>query len=83
MVLVLSDQWRPLVVLSCLFFKVLGLLAVTAPVALSFGFAGAMAARSHFPPLSWLGKAYIAIVRGVPDIAFLPLFFVIASGSGF
>ena len=56
---------------------VLLLLAVTAPVALAFGFGGAMAARSHFPPLSWVGKAYIAIVRGVPDIAFF-LFFVIA-----
>ncbi|NDV48130.1 ABC transporter permease [Salipiger sp. PrR003] len=56
---------------------VLLLLAVAAPVALAFGFGGAMAARSHFPPLSWLGKAYIAIVRGVPDIAFF-LFFVIA-----
>ncbi|WP_226624459.1 ABC transporter permease [Alloyangia pacifica] len=56
---------------------VLLLLAITAPVALAFGFGGAMAARSHFAPLSWLGKAYIAIVRGVPDIAFF-LFFVIA-----
>ncbi len=56
---------------------VLLLLAITAPVALAFGFGGAMAARSHFPPLSWVGKAYIAIVRGVPDIAFF-LFFVIA-----
>ncbi|MEX0316918.1 MAG: ABC transporter permease [Ruegeria sp.] len=59
------------------FVKVLLLLAITAPVALGFGFIGAMAARSHFPPLSWLGKGYIAIVRGVPDIAFF-LFFVIA-----
>ncbi len=59
------------------FFKVLGLLAVTAPTALAFGFAGAMAARARFAPVSWLGKAYIAIVRGVPDIAFF-LFFVIA-----
>ncbi|MFC4667670.1 ABC transporter permease [Seohaeicola nanhaiensis] len=59
------------------FLKVLGLLAVTAPVALAFGFAGAMAARARFAPLSWLGKAYIAVVRGVPDIAFF-LFFVIA-----
>ncbi|NDV98673.1 ABC transporter permease [Salipiger sp. PrR002] len=56
---------------------VLLLLAITAPVALAFGFGGAMAARSPFPPLSWLGKGYIAIVRGVPDIAFF-LFFVIA-----
>ena len=59
------------------FIKVLGLLAVTAPTALAFGFAGAMAARARFAPVSWLGNAYIAIVRGVPDIAFF-LFFVIA-----
>ena len=59
------------------FFKVLLLLAVTAPVALAFGFLGAMAARSRIAPLSWFGRGYIAIVRGVPDIAFF-LFFVIA-----
>ncbi|MEM9579232.1 MAG: ABC transporter permease subunit [Pseudomonadota bacterium] len=56
---------------------VLTLLAITAPTALAFGFAGASAARAHFAPLRWLGKGYIAIVRGVPDIAFF-LFFVIA-----
>ncbi len=53
------------------------LLAVTAPAALAFGFGGAMAARSRILPLSWLGRGYIAVVRGVPDIAFF-LFFVIA-----
>ena len=58
-------------------FTVLLLLAITAPTALAFGFLGASSARSHFAPLSWFGKAYIAIVRGVPDIAFF-LFFVIA-----
>ena len=56
---------------------VLLLLAITAPAALVFGFLGAAAARARFLPLSWLGKAYIALVRGVPDIAFF-LFFVIA-----
>ncbi len=56
---------------------VLLLLAITAPLALAFGFCGATAARSQFPPLRWIGNAYIAIVRGVPDIAFF-LFFVIA-----
>ena len=56
---------------------VLLLLAITAPAALAFGFGGAMAARSPFAPLSWIGRSYIAIVRGVPDIAFF-LFFVIA-----
>ena len=58
-------------------FVVLALLAITAPAALAFGFGGAVAARSRIAPVSWLGKAYIAIVRGVPDIAFF-LFFVIA-----
>ncbi len=56
---------------------VLLLLAITAPVALLMGFGGAMAARSRIWPLSWIGKAYILIVRGVPDIAFF-MFFVIA-----
>ena len=49
---------------------VLSLLLITAPTALLFGFAGASAARSGFAPLRWLGQIYVAIVRGVPDIAF-------------
>ena len=61
---------------------VLLLLAITAPVALAFGFGGATAARSSFAPLRWFGKTYISIVRGVPDIAFF-LFFVIALDQGF
>ncbi|MBR9841999.1 MAG: ABC transporter permease subunit [Rhodobacteraceae bacterium] len=61
---------------------VLVLLAITAPVALLFGFAGAASARSRIAPLRWLGKGYTAIVRGVPDIAFF-LFFVIALDQGF
>jgi len=56
---------------------VLALLAITAPAAILFGFGGATAARSRFAPLRWVGKGYISIVRGVPDIAFF-LFFVIA-----
>ncbi|MEL7176359.1 MAG: ABC transporter permease subunit [Pseudomonadota bacterium] len=64
------------------FGTVLLLLAVTAPVALSFGFAGAAAARSGLAPLRWIGKIYIAVVRGVPDIAFF-LFFVIALDQAF
>ena len=59
---------------------VLGLLAVTAPAALALGFLAAVAARSR-TPLGWLGRGYIAIVRGVPDIAFF-LFFVIALDQG-
>ncbi|MEL6915671.1 MAG: ABC transporter permease subunit [Pseudomonadota bacterium] len=64
------------------FLTVLVLLAITAPAALAFGFAGATAARARIAPLRWLGQAYIAVVRGVPDIAFF-LFFVIALDQGF
>ncbi len=64
------------------FFKVLFLLAIIAPVSLAFGFMGAMAARSALLPLRWFGRSYIAIVRGVPDIAFF-LFFVIALDQAF
>ncbi len=64
------------------FGTVLLLLAITAPTALAFGFGGATAARSGFAPLRWLGKIYIAGVRGIPDIAFF-LFFVIALDQGF
>lgn len=64
------------------FGTVLLLLAITAPVALVFGFGGAAAARSRFLPLRWFGKGYTAIVRGVPDIVFF-LFFVIALDQAF
>jgi len=59
------------------FLTVLILLAVTAPLALAFGFIGASVSRSHILPLAWVGKLYTAMVRGVPDIVFF-LFFVIA-----
>ncbi|HCH23484.1 MAG TPA: ABC transporter permease [Oceanospirillaceae bacterium] len=61
---------------------VLALLLITAPTALAFGFAGATAARSRLLLVRWLGKGYVAIVRGVPDIAFF-LFFVVALDQGF
>jgi len=64
------------------FLTVLALLAITAPIALMFGFGGAVAARSQIAPLRWFGKIYISIVRGVPDIVFF-LFFVIALDQGF
>ncbi|MEM8658951.1 MAG: ABC transporter permease subunit, partial [Pseudomonadota bacterium] len=63
------------------FVTVMVLLLITAPVALAFGFGGAVASRSTFAPLRWLGKGYTAMVRGVPDIAFF-LFFVIALDQG-
>lgn len=63
------------------FVTVLSLLAVTAPAAMALGFGGAMAARSQIAPLRWIGKAYTAMVRGVPDIVYF-LFFVIALDQG-
>ena len=63
------------------FLTVLALLAITAPVAMALGFGGAMAARSQIAPLRWLGKAYSAMVRGVPDIVYF-MFFVIALDQG-
>jgi polar amino acid transport system permease protein len=63
------------------FVIVLLLLAITAPVAMALGFGGAMAARSQITPLRWFGKAYTAMVRGVPDIVYF-LFFVIALDQG-
>ncbi|ETX30048.1 ABC transporter permease [Roseivivax isoporae] len=64
------------------FGTVLLLLAVTAPTALAFGFLGAVAARSRLWLVSGIGRVYIALVRGVPDIAFF-LFFVIALDQAF
>ena len=64
------------------FGTVLLLLAITAPIALGFGFMGATAARSSIAPLRWFVKGYTSIVRGVPDIAFF-LFFVIALDQAF
>ncbi len=64
------------------FITVIVLIAITAPIALLFGFGGATAARSTIAPLRWFGKGYTAIVRGIPDIAFF-LFFVIALDQAF
>lgn len=63
------------------FLTVLGLLVITAPAALMFGFGGAMASRSQFLPIRLIGKAYTGMVRGIPDIVFF-LFFVIALDQG-
>jgi polar amino acid transport system permease protein len=51
-------------------------------MALLFGFGGAVAARSAFLPLRWFGKAYAAIVRGIPELVFF-LFFVLALDQAF
>ncbi|MCG6111878.1 MAG: ABC transporter permease subunit [Paracoccus sp.] len=64
------------------FGTVLLLLAITAPIALLFGFGGAMASRSRIAPLRWFGGIYTSMVRGVPDIIFF-LFVPIALDQGF
>lgn len=63
------------------FGVVILLLLLAAPMALLFGFGGALAMRSRFLPLNLLGKGYTALVRGVPDIVFF-LFIPIAIGQG-
>ena len=55
--------------------------AITAPIALLFGYGGAMASRSRIAPLRWFGKVYTSMVRGVPDIVFF-LFVPIALDQG-
>ena len=52
------------------FLVVLLLLALAAPAALLFGFAGALACRSSLAPVRMFGHGYITMVRGIPDIAF-------------
>ena len=63
------------------FLVVIALMLVVAPVALAFGFGGALAARSHITPLRWLGKGYTSMVRGIPDIIFF-LFVPVAMDQG-
>ncbi|CAM3333469.1 ABC transporter permease [Paracoccus nototheniae] len=64
------------------FGTVLMLLAVTAPIALLFGFGGAMASRSRVAALRWFGGLYTSMVRGIPDIIFF-LFVPIALDQAF
>ena len=59
------------------FVTVLALLVITAPAAMALGFGGATMARSPYLVARLIGKTYIAMVRGIPDIIFF-LFFVIA-----
>jgi polar amino acid transport system permease protein len=49
---------------------VLALLALAGPLALALGFVGALAIRSANIVLRAIGKTYVAMVRGVPDIIF-------------
>jgi polar amino acid transport system permease protein len=64
------------------FLTVFILLAITAPVAIIFGLLGAVGSRARSLPVRLLGRGYISIVRGVPDIVFF-LFVPIALDQGF
>ncbi len=63
------------------FLVVLVLMAITAPVSLAFGFAGALATRAQSRPLRLIGRAYTSMVRGIPDIVFF-LFVPVALDQG-
>ena len=63
------------------FFTVIGLLLVAVPPIMALGLGGALAKRSGFAPLRWLGSLYTTMVRGVPDIVFF-LFVPIALDQG-
>jgi len=64
------------------FLVVMGLIALAAPLAMGFGFAGAMASRSPVTAFRFMGKGYLAMIRGVPDIVFF-LFIPIALDQAF
>ena len=63
------------------FGVVMLLLAAVAPLALAMGMLGALAQRARFGPVRLIGRGYVNLVRGVPDIVFF-LFVPIALGQG-
>ncbi len=63
------------------FFTVIALLLIAVPPIMALGLGGALAKRSGFAPLRWLGSLYTTMVRGVPDIVFF-LFVPIALDQG-
>ena len=64
------------------FLVVMCLLALAAPLAMLFGFLGAIASRSSKHSIRILGKGYLAMIRGIPDIVFF-LFIPIALDQAF
>ena len=52
------------------FFVVMLLITLAAPLAMAFGFAGAIASRSSLQIFRIIGKTYLAMIRGIPDIVF-------------
>ncbi len=64
------------------FLTVMALLALTAPLAMILGFAGALARRSGIFPLNLFGQIYTSLARSVPEIIFF-LFVPIAMDQAF
>ena len=64
------------------FLVVMGLWALAAPLAMLFGFIGAIASRSSKSLIRFFGKEYLAMIRGIPDIVFF-LFIPIALDQAF
>ena len=64
------------------FLVVMLLISLAAPLAMAFGFAGSMASRSSLRSVSYIGKGYLSMIRGIPDIVFF-LFIPIALDQAF
>ena len=64
------------------FLVVICLISLAAPLAIAFGFAGAVASRSPKRIFRYIGKGYLAMIRGIPDIVFF-LFIPIALDQAF
>ena len=64
------------------FLVVILLIALAAPLAMAFGFAGSIASRSSIKFFKYLGKGYLSIIRGIPDIVFF-LFIPLALDQAF
>jgi len=64
------------------FLVVMLLISLAAPLAMVFGFAGSIASRSSILLVRYLGKGYLAMIRGIPDIVFF-LFIPIALDQAF
>ncbi len=56
------------------FLVVMCLILLAAPLAMAFGFVGAIASRSSTRIFRIVGKGYLAMIRGIPDIVFFYLF---------
>ena len=64
------------------FLVVMLLISLAAPLAMAFGFAGSIASRSSILLVRYIGKGYLAMIRGIPDIVFF-LFIPIALDQAF